>query len=43
MCEDIPEFRFRIVTYFKDALSRQVAVSVRIDSRTNLLNRLPRS
>jgi hypothetical protein len=34
----MPEFRFRIVRLFADCLSRQVAESVRIDLREEVLN-----
>jgi hypothetical protein len=34
----MPEFRFRIVRRFEDSLSRQVAESVRIDRRVEVLN-----
>ena len=35
---EIPKFRFKIVKSFKDSLSRQVAESVRIDLRGNVIN-----
>ena len=31
--ETIPEFRFKLIASYRDALSRQVAESVRIDQR----------
>ena len=36
--KEIPKFRFKIVKSFKDSLSRQVAESVRIDLRGNVIN-----
>jgi hypothetical protein len=36
--ETMPEFRFRICKKFQDSLSRQVAESVRIDQRVEVLN-----
>ena len=35
---EMPQFRFKIVMSFKDSLSRQVAESVRIDMRGEVIN-----
>ena len=36
---DKPEFKMKVVKYFKSALDRQVAEAIRIKMRGNVLNR----